>query len=285
MALPTREQVETAYDAVWNALKRCNRLLQNAYYSGLPREPWNPYLAGETPRLYREYLQSIRDLACHCSYDVIDAAATARLLLLKSDDRPEHKAERFLTWLEVGRERAEALQHCFLDEILSELDEHYGGFPVWMPEVISDAHPNRDLYCVSNESAEYYNHLEADLAYAGTAGFHCDGEVGYNVRLERAALLAYLEQTNAKPTANAHKPPTGGNSELDDWVTLDQAAAMAGVSKRTLERYSSEGGLPEPDRRGGGGKPNLWKWSRIRPALQEHFRPDLPVRFPGSRIH
>jgi hypothetical protein len=76
----------------------------------------------------------------------------------------------------------------------------------------------------------------------------------------------------------------GAGATPDDLVTLDQAAAAVSQSKRTLERYVSDGKLPAPDFPGGGGKANRWYWSKILPALREHFHPDLPDRFPGSRI-
>ena len=70
----------------------------------------------------------------------------------------------------------------------------------------------------------------------------------------------------------------------ETFVTLDQAAAVCGNSKRTLERYLKNGKLPEPDRCGGHGEAHKWAWSKLRPALEEHVRPSLPVRFPASRV-
>lgn len=70
----------------------------------------------------------------------------------------------------------------------------------------------------------------------------------------------------------------------DDLVTLDQAAAVVSLKKRTLERYLQRGDLPRPDLPGGGGKAHRWYWSTLRPALEKHFRPDLPLKFPASRV-
>ncbi len=67
----------------------------------------------------------------------------------------------------------------------------------------------------------------------------------------------------------------------DNYITLDQAAAVVGRSKRTLERYLEN--MPTPDVEGGGGKPHEWKWSTLRPWLMENFDRDLPERFPASR--
>ncbi len=71
---------------------------------------------------------------------------------------------------------------------------------------------------------------------------------------------------------------------LDDLVTLDQAAAVVGRSKRSLELYLQRGDLPRPDLPGGGGKAHRWYWNTLRPALEKHFRPDLPLKFPASRV-
>jgi predicted DNA-binding transcriptional regulator AlpA len=71
---------------------------------------------------------------------------------------------------------------------------------------------------------------------------------------------------------------------LDDLVTLDQVAHLAGLSKRSLERYLSDGAIPDPDVRGGGGKANKWYWSNIREPLSKIAQRPLPDRFPGSRF-
>ncbi len=82
---------------------------------------------------------------------------------------------------------------------------------------------------------------------------------------------------------------SGGNKNhgLDDFVTLDQAAALIRLSKKTLERYLNDpkyqhAGMPQPDIEGGGGKANQWRWSRLRPWMEATFkRDDLPARFPS----
>lgn len=68
----------------------------------------------------------------------------------------------------------------------------------------------------------------------------------------------------------------------DVLLRYTQFAAFAGRKKRTLERHLKKGKLPEPDRRGGGGKPHLWYWSTIRPALQSYSNRPLPDEFPGD---
>jgi hypothetical protein len=71
--------------------------------------------------------------------------------------------------------------------------------------------------------------------------------------------------------------------EQPDLVTLDQAAAFVHRSKRTLERYKTNGKLPAPSVEGGGGRPNLWEWSVIRLWLTETFNIPLSERFPAHR--
>jgi hypothetical protein len=58
---------------------------------------------------------------------------------------------------------------------------------------------------------------------------------------------------------------------VPDYVNLAQVAAMVKKSKRTLERYKSEGTLPAPVVEGGGGRPDLYDWAIMRPWLAETF--------------
>jgi hypothetical protein len=72
----------------------------------------------------------------------------------------------------------------------------------------------------------------------------------------------------------------------DQYVTLDQAAALVNRRKKTLERYlrqpkSEAARMPEPDVEGTGGKPHEWKWSNLRPWLEKTFGKQLPGRLPS----
>jgi hypothetical protein len=71
-------------------------------------------------------------------------------------------------------------------------------------------------------------------------------------------------------------------AELPDLVTLDQAAAVVHISKRTLERYKTGGALPDPIREGGGGKPALYDWKIMGPWLTKTFGINLPEKFPAN---
>jgi hypothetical protein len=65
------------------------------------------------------------------------------------------------------------------------------------------------------------------------------------------------------------------------YVTLDQMAAVVSRSKKTFERLKQQAQLPLPDVEGGGGKPDEWVWSRVRPWLESKFGKKLPERFPS----
>ena len=65
-------------------------------------------------------------------------------------------------------------------------------------------------------------------------------------------------------------------------VTLQQAAAMVNRSKRTLEKHKTE--MPAPRISDGGGKPDEWEWSELRPWLEKYSSRTLPKRFPADQF-
>ncbi len=80
-------------------------------------------------------------------------------------------------------------------------------------------------------------------------------------------------------------PPShvrSGSNTLSRYVTLDQMALMVNRKKRTLENYKGhkKNPLPPPDIEGGGGKPDEWEWSEIRPWLERTFKRSLPEEYP-----
>ena len=89
----------------------------------------------------------------------------------------------------------------------------------------------------------------------------------------------------AAPSPVGSAPPIAPPS-LDQYVTLDQAAALVNRSKKTLERYlrnpkSEAARMPEPDVEGTGGKPHEWKWVTLRSWLETTFGKKLPDRIPS----
>jgi hypothetical protein len=69
---------------------------------------------------------------------------------------------------------------------------------------------------------------------------------------------------------------------IEQYVTLDQAAALVNRSKKTLERAINKQGseAPPPDVEGGGGRPHEWCWSKLRPWLENTYGKILPERLP-----
>jgi hypothetical protein len=65
-------------------------------------------------------------------------------------------------------------------------------------------------------------------------------------------------------------------------VTLLQAASMVSRSKKTLERKKAS--MPLSRVEGGGGKPDEWAWSELRPWLEKEFSRKLPEQFPADRF-
>ena len=62
-----------------------------------------------------------------------------------------------------------------------------------------------------------------------------------------------------------------------------QAAAMVHKSKRTLERFKTNGTFPTPAVEGGGGRADLFDWKPLRLWLVGEFRIALPERYPTGR--
>ena len=92
-------------------------------------------------------------------------------------------------------------------------------------------------------------------------------------------------QVEAVPVATAEQSSARADPEvIDELVTLNQVAPLAGLTKRSLERYLSRGQLPAPDCPGGQGKAHKWLWNNIRSPLSQIARRQLPKRFPGHRI-
>jgi hypothetical protein len=74
----------------------------------------------------------------------------------------------------------------------------------------------------------------------------------------------------------------GGMADLECFVTLQQAAAIVSRSKRTLEKHKAE--MPVPRISDGGGKPDEWAWSELRPWLEKYSGRTLPSRFPADQF-
>jgi hypothetical protein len=113
----------------------------------------------------------------------------------------------------------------------------------------------------------------------------------YFDRLDRtyeAAFAPLLDLLNKLETAyhqTARDAPPPAAPPIEQYVTLDQMAAVVSRSKRTLEKRKNrrENPLPAPYVEGGGGKPDEWLWALVRPWLEREFSRKLPERFPQQR--
>jgi hypothetical protein len=87
---------------------------------------------------------------------------------------------------------------------------------------------------------------------------------------------------DAVPVFIVQRPSGGSEGRRPQYVTLDQAAAMVQRAKRTLRRLKDDPNstMPSPDVEGGGGKPDEWRWERLRPWLAQQFSKELPEDFP-----
>lgn len=68
-------------------------------------------------------------------------------------------------------------------------------------------------------------------------------------------------------------------------VTLQQVAHLVNRQKRTLERWMQNDPkfpLPDVEPGSGSGRPNEWRWSRIRPYLERKTGKKLPDRHPAD---
>jgi hypothetical protein len=100
--------------------------------------------------------------------------------------------------------------------------------------------------------------------------------VGDTARQARSAL----EAIRGAAPAEAVQPDAP--DEPEQYLTLDQAAALVNRHKKTLERHINRSGsaAPPPDVEGGGGRPHEWRWTRLRPWLEQTFGRRLPTRLP-----
>jgi hypothetical protein len=85
-----------------------------------------------------------------------------------------------------------------------------------------------------------------------------------------------------KPPDNS---PMDREERAEQYVTLDQGAALVNWAKKTLERAVNKpgSGAPSPDAEGGGRRAHEWRWSVLRPWLEKTYRKKLPERFPAAR--
>ncbi len=95
--------------------------------------------------------------------------------------------------------------------------------------------------------------------------------------LELLSRRIYAHDQVAGEATPTSGPGMGGASDGSDvLVTLSEAALIARIPKRSLEKKQ----LPVPDLPGGKGKAHRWRWSRLRPALELYATRQIPERYP-----
>lgn len=115
---------------------------------------------------------------------------------------------------------------------------------------------------------------------------HCNIPVHEVSNLDQLEFWRYAEvAVGAWQPAAPGEPANEDNANaIEQYVTMDQAAALVSKAKRTLRHYYDDAKMPEPDVRGKGGKPHEWKWDTLRPWLEETFERKLPERPPMLRL-
>jgi hypothetical protein len=103
------------------------------------------------------------------------------------------------------------------------------------------------------------------------------------LRFPKALPVYGLVAATAAALTPAPVPPESPRAEPRDpfqqYVTLDQCAAVVRRSKRTLDKYRDK--MPPAAIEGGGGKASYWLWSDMRPWLQVRYGLTLPATYPG----
>lgn len=102
-------------------------------------------------------------------------------------------------------------------------------------------------------------------ALAGLLRTRCGLTLQQAGKLQPAEVLALLDKLLNEA------PP-------DQLVTLRQAATWVQRKKRTLEK--AKGRMPPPANKGGGGKAAEWRWSELRPWLENEYGRKLPSVLP-----
>lgn len=194
----------------------------------------------------------------------------------KPDDSPLVVIARgCLRWLERFSE----------DEVIPD----YRKYP--LVQQLSD--PSPLIGDVSPEIRAILDELhEIKIGSVGTGGRDVEADTVQRIRSLLRAIVAGDATTSRQLPAGTSTEATPSSSVdkqadvLDKLVTLDQVAPLVGKKKRTLERYLSDGKLPEPDFRGGGGKAHKWYWRpRTRQELGDpghrcsHLKGDGLARF------
>ncbi|HEV7299233.1 MAG TPA: hypothetical protein VGN72_07705 [Tepidisphaeraceae bacterium] len=68
-----------------------------------------------------------------------------------------------------------------------------------------------------------------------------------------------------------------------DLISMDQAAALVGRTKRTVQGWNEIDPMPLPEVEGGGGKRHEYSYAKLKPWLEQHSGRKLPDQLPDLR--
>lgn len=74
------------------------------------------------------------------------------------------------------------------------------------------------------------------------------------------------------------------NTDVESYVTLLQMAAIVNKTKKCIQNLKYRGKLPPACIQSGPGQAHEWKWSVVKPILEDHFCRVLPETFPSDRF-
>lgn len=102
-------------------------------------------------------------------------------------------------------------------------------------------------------------------------------------QLTSSAMLCEWFANRLKAEQAADRGSASGEGwELEQYVTLDQIAALVSRSKRALERYVSK--MPPPAVKGVKGRAAEWCWAEVRPWVNDTFGRKLPEKLPRTHL-
>lgn len=95
-------------------------------------------------------------------------------------------------------------------------------------------------------------------------------------------MIVLLRNVVERVDALTRNTEESADGEYKQYVTLDQAAAIVGRAKKTVERaIARDLDAPAPNIEGGGGNRHEWIWSEIRVWLEKKYGRRLPERYPS----
>lgn len=173
-----------------------------------------------------------------------------------------------------------------LDELIGALKAYRDFLLYRRPELLRHTTVARAVLADEPHTEEQADRVRRLYAHADRLGFI--GRVPADRAMTAREAAAHVQELylaalrlKGKETGGQQADPASlDEAAAIDLVSLDEAAAIVHRTKRTLERHLSK--MPAPQVQGGGGKPSLWNWTKLRPWLESEYVPDLPKGFPRN---